>query len=114
MPGRTNPSPAYTLFRAAMLEGRQVTCVYDGHPRELCPVILGHTKGEEKVLAYQVGGTSRSGLPPGGEWRCLTLARVDNARVRDGPWREGARHTAPQSCVEEVDVDINIHVRRRR
>ncbi len=108
------PSATYTLFRQAILGEKQVTCTYDGHRRVLCPIILGHTGGEEKVLAYQVGGTSRSGLPPGGEWRCLVLARVRDARLADGPWREGDRHTAPQSCVEEVDVDVNIHVRRRR
>ena len=71
-------------------------------------------KGEEKALTFQVGGTSRSGLPPGGEWRCLTLARVRAARLGDGPWREGDRHSMPQRCVEDVDVDINIQVRRRR
>ena len=108
------PSVAYTLIRQAILAEKQVRCVYDGHPRVLCPVIVGRTKGEEKALTFQIGGTSRSGLPPGGEWRCLTLARVRNARLADGPWREGDRHTAPQRCVEEVDVDVNIHVRQRR
>ncbi len=108
------PSATYNIFRAAILAEKQVTCSYDGHPRELCPIILGHSGGEEKVLAYQVGGTSKSGLPRGGEWRCLFLSQVRNVQMRDGPWREGARHTAPQSCVEVVDVDINIHVRKRR
>ena len=108
------PSATYDLFRAAMLGEKAVACVYDGHPRVVCPVILGRTNGEEKVLAFQVGGTSRSGLPPGGEWRCLTLARVSGARISYEPWREGARHTAPQRCVEDVDVDVNIHVRKRR
>ena len=108
------PSATYNVFRQAILAEKQVTCVYDGHPRVLCPVIVGRSKGEEKALTFQIGGTSRSGLPPGGEWRCLTLARVRNARLADGPWREGDRHTAPQRCVEEVDVDVNIHVRQRR
>jgi hypothetical protein len=108
------PSATYTVFRQAILDEKQVTCVYDGHPRVLCPIIIGHSKGVEKALTFQVGGTSRSGLPPGGEWRCLVLARVREARLGEGPWREGDRHTAPQSCVEEVDVDVNIHVRKRR
>ena len=108
------PCATYNLIRQAILDQKQVTCVYDGHPRVLCPVIVGRTKGEEKALTFQVGGTSRSGLPPGGEWRCLVVARVRDARLGEGPWREGDRHRAPQSCVEEVDVDVNIHVRKRR
>jgi hypothetical protein len=108
------PSATYNLFRQAILRERLVACVYDGHPRVLCPVILGHTEGEEKALTFQVGGTSRSGLPPGGEWRCLVLARVRGGRLAEGSWREGDRHTAPQRCVDEVDVDVNIHVRKRR
>ncbi|MET0687780.1 MAG: hypothetical protein ABWY38_01040 [Methyloceanibacter sp.] len=88
--------------------------VYRGHYRELCPVIIGHTRGEEKVLAFQFGGASSTKLPPGGEWRCLYLARVKDAALRDGPWREGGTHKAQQTCVEDVDLDINVHVRKRR
>ena len=91
------PSAAYTLIRQAILAEKLVTCVYDGHHRVLCPIILGHSKGEEKALTFQVSGTSPSGLPPGGEWRCLYLSRVRNARLTEGPWREGDRHRAPQS-----------------
>ena len=97
-----------------MLGEKAVACVYGGHPRVVCPVILGRPRGEEKRLAGRVAGTSRSGLPAGGEWRCLTLARVSAARISYEPWREGARHTAPQRCVEDVDVDVNTHVRKRR
>lgn len=108
------PSRTYEVFRQAILEEMQVVCAYDGYERELCPVVLGVSGGEEKVLAYQVGGGSRSGLPRGGEWRCLYLSRVRRARARKSPWREGARHQAEQSCVETVDLDINMHVRKRR
>jgi hypothetical protein len=111
---RIMSSPTYRLFRQAMLAEKQVAWLYDGRPRELCPVILGRSKGEEKVLAYQVGGESSKPLPRDGEWKCLWLAKVQGARLREGPWREGARHRTTQTCVEEVDLDINIHVRRRR
>jgi len=53
-------------------------------------------------------------LPRGGAWKCLDLARVEDAALRDGPWHEGASHKAKQSCVEEIDLDINIHVRKRQ
>jgi hypothetical protein len=83
-------------------------CVYQGHPRELCPIILGHSlKGEEKALTYQFGGSSNSHLPPGGEWRCLWLSKVSDVALRDGPWHSGSSHTQPQGCVEIVDLDVN-------
>jgi hypothetical protein len=48
------PSETYLLFREAILGESQVTCVYRGHDRELCPVIIGHTRGEETVLGLPV------------------------------------------------------------
>jgi hypothetical protein len=106
------PSDAYNLFRQAILEERQVMCAYGGHRRELCPHIIGHTKGEEKVLAFQFGGTSSSTLPPRGQWRCLVLANVTEISLRDGPWRSGSNHSQQQRCVEDIDLDVNVHVRR--
>ena len=38
----------YTLFERAMRLRKPVFCLYDGYPRELCPIILGHSQGEEK------------------------------------------------------------------
>jgi hypothetical protein len=108
------PSGTYQIFRDAILKQKQVVCLYGGHWRELCPIIIGHTDGVEKVLAYQIGGGSNSGLPPGGEWRCLTLSQVKDAQMRDGPWREGLQHRSDQTCVKDVDIDVNIHVRKRR
>ncbi|HEU0157387.1 MAG TPA: hypothetical protein VFQ82_15045, partial [Stellaceae bacterium] len=56
---------------------------------------------------YQFGGQSRSGLPVGGEWRCLWLTEVSDVRLRDGPWHAGVSHTRPQGCVDIVDFDVN-------
>jgi PIN domain nuclease of toxin-antitoxin system len=100
-------SRVYELFMQAIADRKQIFCTYEGPPRELCPHILGHTKGEEFALTFQFGGQSKSGLPPRGEWRCLSLAKVRNIRLRDGPWHAGSRHTRPQPCVEVVDVDVN-------
>lgn len=58
------PSRTYTLFRNAILDGQQVTCVYEGRYRELCPHIIGTDKsGEEAVLAWQFAGESSGPLP---------------------------------------------------
>jgi hypothetical protein len=108
----TMPTPIYTLFRDAILAEQQVICSYDGRRRELCPHIIGTNKsGEEVVLAWQFAGESSGKLP---QWRCLKLANVRNARARDGRWHEGGSHRTEQTCVSEIDLDINIHVRKRR
>ncbi len=101
------PSQVYNLFRHAMVDRKQVLCFYGGYRRELCPIILGHSKGEEKALTYQFGGQSRSGLPSAGEWRCLWLGNVSDAKLRNGVWHAGNTHTKPQGCVEIVDFDVN-------
>lgn len=100
-------SSTYRLFEQAMRARKPIACVYGGYPRELCPIILGHSQQQEKVLAYQFGGKSKSGLPPAGEWRCLWLAKVSAAELRDGPWRTGSSHTRSQGCVDIVDLDVN-------
>jgi uncharacterized protein (DUF4415 family) len=101
------PSPAYKLFEQAMAGRRQIFCTYHHRPREICPIILGHSQGQEKALTYQFGGQSEKGLPPGGQWRCLWLSEVSDIRLHDGPWHTGESHTQPQGCVEIVDLDIN-------
>jgi len=105
-------SATYNLFRNAILGEQQVICTYEGRHRELCPHIIGTNKrGEEVVLAWQFAGESSGKLP---QWRCLILANVKNARARKGRWHEGGSHRSAQTCVSEIDLDINIHVRKRR
>jgi hypothetical protein len=101
------PSAIYQLFRHAILHHQQITCDYDGCHREICPHVLGHTDGQEKALTYQFAGQSTSGLPPGGEWRCLSLKRVRNPTLRDGVWHTGRQHITTQTCVRIVDLDVN-------
>lgn len=93
------PSQNYAWFEHAIRTRKQIVCVYGGYPRELCPIILGHSQGQEKALTYQFGGQSKSGLPPQGEWRCLWLSKVSDVEVsdvqlRDGPWFAGSSHTS--------------------
>ena len=105
-------STTYALFRDAILGAQQVVCVYDGRRRELCPHIIGTSRsGEEVVLAWQFAGESSGPLP---QWRCLKLAGVTNAHAREGRWHEGRSHRATQTCVSEIDLDINVDVRKRR
>ena len=107
-------SLTYRLFRQAILERKQITCIYNGKHRELCPIVLGYKDGQEKCLAYQFAGESRSTLPRGGEWRCLELAKVRCVQLWDGPWHEGRQHRKTQACVDIVDLDVNIPATLRR
>jgi hypothetical protein len=105
-------STYYALFRSAILAERQVVCSYDGRRRELCPHVIGSNRnGEEVVLAWQFAGESSGPLP---QWRCLRLANVRDAQMRDGRWHEGGSHRTEQTCVSAIDLDINVHVRKRR
>jgi hypothetical protein len=106
------PSANYKLFRDAILAEQQAVCSYEGRRRELCPHIIGTNRnGEEVVLAWQFAGESSGKLP---QWRCLRLANVRGACARDGRWFEGGSHGTEQTCVSQIDLDINIHVRKRR
>ena len=100
-------SSTYHLFAEAMADRKQIVCVYDGYPRELCAIVLGHTKGQEVALVYQFAGESKSGLPPGGQWKCLHLIKISDVKLRDGPWHAGSSHKRAQACVEIVDLDVN-------
>ena len=102
------PSTTYALFLTAMRERRQLTCVYQGHAREVCPILLGRTGLEEKALVFQFGGATSTGpIPAPGDWKCLRLADVRDVALRDGPWHAGHQHSAAQSCMKMVEYDVN-------
>jgi hypothetical protein len=97
---------AYDLMRRAIIERAQVVCDYRGYTREVCPHVIGRKNGQGQVLCYQFGGGSNSGLPPEGQWRCMVVSGISNARLRSGEWYTGNSHTRPQTCVDDVDVEV--------
>jgi hypothetical protein len=102
------PSAAYELFLSAMRGRKQVSCIYQGHPREVCPILLGRTGLEEKSLVFQFGGrTSEGPIKQGGDWKCFRLAEVADVALHDGQWHSGGRHSAAQHCVKTVEYDVN-------
>jgi hypothetical protein len=103
-------SATFALLHRAILDKKQVTCRYGGHPREVCPYILGLGAGKERVLGFQFGGSSNGGLPPGGNWRCFAVDGMANVQLRDGPWHGGAEHRTRQRCVDEMLIDVNLEV----
>lgn len=97
----------YELFADAIRNKMQIICTYDGHYREFCPHTLGRgPKGNPQALCFQFGGSSNSGLPAGGSWRCVSLDRVLDASSRVGEWYTRDDHTRPQTCVKDPDVEV--------
>jgi hypothetical protein len=96
-------SDTYAIVRQAILDKRQIVATYRGHRREMCPHVIGTKNGREQALFFQFAGSSNSGLPPGGEWRCIPIEDLTDISSRPGRWH-GAAGTRPQTCVDRIDV----------
>jgi predicted nucleic acid-binding protein len=107
---RSGHSMAFNLLSEAILKRKPVTLTYNGVRRDVCPHIIGHTNAAERALVFQFAGSTRSKLPPDGEWRCLRLSEVKDFKLRDGPWHGGKYHRATQRCVDRVYLDVNERV----
>lgn len=99
----------YRLVRAAVVGKRPVSAIYKARQRLLCPHRLGrNSAGQLRVLCYQYGGESESGLKPVGSpanWRCIVLDQLSRIEVLEGEWRTAPNHSRPSSCVAQADVD---------
>lgn len=92
-----------------MLRRQHVIAIYNGKRRTLQPHIIGIKNGKEQALFLQTGGDSSSGLgPPEENWRCLPLDRLQIISVEQGEWQIAARHSLPQTCIDEVDLEIKM------
>lgn len=103
-------SNAYELIRTAIINRQQITAVYQGHYREMCPHAIGTKHGKRQALLYQFGGSSSSGLgPPGswGNWRCVRVDELEDVQVRDGEWFTGSNHSRMQTCIDIIDVQVS-------
>jgi hypothetical protein len=104
-----SPDEIYRLVRAAAVQHRPITALYDGMRRLLCPHVLGYNRpGDWRVFCYQYGGETKGGpLPVSGEgiWRCLALKKLSSVECVTGPWRTEPH--APQRCVEHIEVDAD-------
>ena len=105
-------SDNYDLIRKALLNLDSLSAVYEGRSRVFSPHILGATDTEERVLGYQFGGESASGLSPAGSqsnFRCFRVAQLTSLELVAGTWRSpsdiGSR---PGHCIHEVDVSARL------
>ena len=99
----------YDLIRLAIITRAQVFATYRGHPRKMCPHIIGTKHGQKNALFYQFAGSSRSGLGPAGSqnnWRCLHIDELGEIALHTGPWHTAPNDTRPQSCVDEIDLEV--------
>lgn len=99
----------YQMVRQAIIDKKQVIATYHGHPREMCPHVIGWKGGRAQALFYQFAGASSSGLGPDGSpgnWRCLFLDELSNVTVRTGAWHTAPNHSRPQTCVDDIDVEV--------
>ncbi len=96
----------YDIIREAIINKQQVVATYNGYVREMCPHVIGQKNGRDLALFFQFAGGSSKGLPPEGEWRCIPTDGLSNVSVRDGDWHTADNHSRPQSCVDEIDVEV--------
>jgi hypothetical protein len=95
---------AYTILAEAISTKQQVVGRYHDEERVFSPHALGRKRGAAHVLVYQYGGGSQSGLPPGGEWRCLDVEGLSELRLESGAWHTAPNVFNPQSCLDEIEV----------
>ena len=101
------PLSTYNALAWAIENRLPLACAYEGHHREICPIILGHSDGREKVLVYQTGGSTSRGPLRKPDWKCFEVSGIGDIEPLDGPWQIGGRHSQTQTCVRDVDYDVN-------
>jgi len=106
----------YRLVWTAVASKRPIGAIYPRRPRLFCPHRLGRNRqGQFRVLCYQYGGESESGLERAGSpanWRCIGLEKLSKVRLMDDTWRTAPNHSRPASCVIEADIDAEDYPER--
>jgi hypothetical protein len=106
----------YGLVWTAVAKKQPMEASYQERLRLFCPHRLGRNRaGQLRVLCYQYGGESRSGLQPEGSpsnWRCVELEKLSRVKLLEDPWRTPPNHSRPASCVAEADIDAEDHPER--
>ncbi len=103
----------YGLVWTAVASKRPIEAIYQDRHRLFCPHRLGRNReGQLRVLCYQTGGESQSGLDRVGSpanWRCVALEKLSRVRLLSDGWRTAPNHLRPSTCVAEADIDAEDH-----
>ena len=106
----------YSLVWMAVANKKPIEAIYQGRSRLFCPHRLGRNReGQLRVLCYQYGGESRSGLDPldsSANWRCVAMEKLSRVKLVEDAWRTAPNHSRPASCVVEADIDAEDHPER--
>jgi len=106
----------YRLVWTAVASRRPIEATYHGRRRLFCPHRLGRNqRGQIRVLCYQYGGESESGLQPAGSpanWRCIALEQLSRVKLLENGWWTAPNHSRPSSCVTKADIDAEDHPER--
>ena len=105
----------YQLVWTAVDNRQPIKALYHRRPRLFCPHILGRNKeGDLRVLCYQYGGESESGLEPEGSpanWRCIVLEKLSQVKLIEDAWRTAPNHSRPAHCIVRADIDAEDQVK---
>jgi hypothetical protein len=106
----------YRLVWTAVANNQPIEANYQGRYRLFCPHRVGRNReGQLRVLCYQYGGDSQSGLGPLGSpanWRCVALEKLSRVKTVEGAWCTAPNHSRPTSCVIDADIDAEDHPER--
>ena len=101
----------YRLVWTAAARKQPISAIYKNRARLFCPHRLGRNRAKQlRVLCYQHGGESESGLAPMGSpenWRCIALEKLRKVELLDGSWKTAPNHSRPASCIVEADIDAD-------
>src|ERR1051325_8459683 len=99
----------YRLIRTAISDRQPISAIYKELPRLFCPHRLGRNPfGQARLLCYQYGGESESGLGPIGSpenWRCVVFEKLRRVELVNGSWKTAPNHSRPATCVVDADID---------
>src|SRR6516164_11053130 len=89
----------YRLVWTAVSNKQPIEANYQGRHRLFCPHRLGRNReGQPRLLCYQYGGESQSGLQSAGSpanWRCVALEKLGRLKLVEGAWRRAPKSFTP-------------------
>ena len=93
----------YRLIWTAVSSKQPIEVNYNRQHRLLCPHRLGRNREDQiRVLCYQYGGGSQSGLQPSG-----AEAKLSGVTLLEDDWHTAPNHSRPATCVIEADIDVD-------
>ncbi len=83
----------------AVANRQPISAIYKERPQQLCPHRLGRNRAKQlRVLCYQCGGESESGLASIGSpknWPSIASEKLRNVKLADGSWNTAPNHSRP-------------------